>query len=133
VPTKAEVCRKYGISEQTYYRWRQLYGGLDVPHLRRLKHLEAENARLKHLVAEQMLAHETLKAERPTTATHRNHVWTYDFLFDRTDHGQTLKILTVLDEQKPRTGRPNNDHRTVLSGMLWILDLRRAQGAGHAD
>ena len=34
----------------------------------------------------------------PTTALHRNHVWTYDFLFDRTEHGQTLKILTVLDE-----------------------------------
>jgi putative transposase len=60
-PTKAEVCRKYGISEPTYYRWRQLYGGLDVPHLRRLKQLEAENARLKRLVVEQMLAHETLK------------------------------------------------------------------------
>jgi putative transposase len=60
-PTKAEVCRKYGISEQTYYRWRQLYSGLDVPQLRRLKHLEAENARLKRLVAEQMLAHEALK------------------------------------------------------------------------
>jgi putative transposase len=54
--TKAEVYRKYGISEQTYHRWRQLYGGLDVPHLRRLKRLEAENARLKRLVAEQMLA-----------------------------------------------------------------------------
>jgi putative transposase len=60
-PTKAEVCRKYGISEQTYYRWRQLYGGLDVPQLRRLKQLEAENARLKRLVAEQMLANEALK------------------------------------------------------------------------
>lgn len=60
-PTKAEVFRQYGISEQTYYRWRQLYGGLDVPHLRRLKQLEAENARLKRLVAEQMLANEALK------------------------------------------------------------------------
>jgi putative transposase len=60
-PTKAEVYRKYGISEQTYYRWRQLYGGLDVPQLRRLKHLEAENTRLKRLVAEQMLANEALK------------------------------------------------------------------------
>jgi putative transposase len=60
-PTKAEVFRKYGISEQTYDRWRQLYGGLDVPQLRRVKQLEAENARLKRLVAEQMLAHEALK------------------------------------------------------------------------
>ena len=60
-PTKAEIYRKYGISEQTYYRWRQLYGSLDVPHLRRLKQLEAENARLKRLVAQQMLANEALK------------------------------------------------------------------------
>jgi putative transposase len=60
-PTKAEIFRQYGISEQTYYRWRQLYGGLDVSHLRRLKQLEAENARLKRLVAEQMLATEALK------------------------------------------------------------------------
>jgi putative transposase len=36
--------------------------------------------------------------ERPTRATHRNHVWTYDFLFDRTERGQTLKLLAVLDE-----------------------------------
>ena len=60
-PTKAEIYRKYGISEQTYYRWRQLYGSLDVPHLRRLKQLEAENARLKRLVAGQMLENEALK------------------------------------------------------------------------
>lgn len=60
-PTKAEIYRKYGISEQTYCRWRQRYGGLDVSHLRRLKQLEAENARLKRLVAEQMLASEALK------------------------------------------------------------------------
>lgn len=59
--TTAEVCRKYGISEQTYDRWRQLYGGLDVSQLRRLKQLEVENARLKRLVAEQMLASEALK------------------------------------------------------------------------
>jgi putative transposase len=55
------VYGEYGISEQTYYRWRQLYGMLDVPHLRRLKQLEAENARLKRLVAEQMLATEAFK------------------------------------------------------------------------
>lgn len=59
--TKAEIYRKDGISEQTYYRWRQLYGGLEVAQLRRLKELETENARLKRLVAEQMLAHEVLK------------------------------------------------------------------------
>ena len=60
-PTKAEVCRKYGISEWTYYRWKKQYQGLEVSQLRKLKQLESENARLKRLVAEQALANEVLK------------------------------------------------------------------------
>ena len=60
-PTKAEVCRKYGISEWTYYRWQRQYRGLALDQLRRLKQLEHENARLKQLLAEQALAHEALK------------------------------------------------------------------------
>jgi putative transposase len=60
-PTKAEVCRKYGISEWTYYRWKKEYQGLAVSQLRRLRQLEAEHARLKKLVAEQALANEVLK------------------------------------------------------------------------
>lgn len=59
--TKAEVCRKYGISEWTYYRWKKQYQGLEVSQLRKLKQLETENARLKKLVAEQALANEALK------------------------------------------------------------------------
>jgi putative transposase len=59
--SKAEVCRKYGISEQSYYRWRHLYGGLQSPQVQRLKQLETENDRLKRLVAEQLLANEALK------------------------------------------------------------------------
>ncbi len=59
--TKAEVCRKYGISEWTYYRWKKQYQGLEVSQLRKLKQLENENARLKKLVAEQALANEALK------------------------------------------------------------------------
>lgn len=60
--SKVEVYRKHGISEQTYYRWRQVYGGLQTPQVQRLKQLEAENDRLKRLVAEQLLANEALKA-----------------------------------------------------------------------
>jgi putative transposase len=60
-PTKAEVCRKHGISEWTYYRWRQQYQGLSISQVRRLKQLEQENERLKRLVAEQALAQEVLK------------------------------------------------------------------------
>ena len=59
--TTPEVCRKVGISEQTYYRWRKEYGGLGVDQARRLKALERENARLKKVVAEQALDMEILK------------------------------------------------------------------------
>ena len=59
--TTADVWRKYGVSEWTYYRWRQRYGGLAESQAKRLKQLEPENARLKRLVAEQALATEALK------------------------------------------------------------------------
>ena len=53
--TTAEVCRKLGVAEQTYYRWRKEYGGLRVNQVKHLKALETENARLKKLVADQAL------------------------------------------------------------------------------
>ena len=56
-----EVCRKLGISEQTFYRWRKRYGGLDRSEIRRLKALEQENARLKKLLAESMIDNAILK------------------------------------------------------------------------
>ena len=59
--TAGEVCRHLNISEQTYYRWRKEYGGLEVGQARRLKQLEAENAKLKRLVAEQALDLSILK------------------------------------------------------------------------
>ena len=56
-----EVCRKLGISEQTFYRWRKRYGGLGRSEVRRLKALEQENARLKKLLADAMLDNAILK------------------------------------------------------------------------
>ena len=50
-----ELCRKHGFSEASYYLWRSKFGGLDVSDARRLKTLEAENAKLKKLLAESML------------------------------------------------------------------------------
>ena len=50
-----QVCKKLGISEQTYYRWRKEYGGLRLDQAKRLKTLEQENTRLKRLVADQAL------------------------------------------------------------------------------
>jgi len=60
VPT-AELCRKHGISDATFYNWRSRYGGMEVSDARRLKGLEEENRRLKKLLAESMLDVATLK------------------------------------------------------------------------
>jgi len=61
-----EVCRQLGISEQTYYRWRQKYGGMAPEMAREMKALEKENARLKRVVADQALDIQILKeAARP--------------------------------------------------------------------
>jgi transposase-like protein len=56
-----EACRKLGITEQTYYRWKKEYGGLRVDQAKRLKGLEQENARLKRLVADLSLDNSILK------------------------------------------------------------------------
>ena len=56
------LCRKHGISEQTFYRWKAKYGGLDVSDARRLKSLEDENRRLKTVVADLTLDNQMLKA-----------------------------------------------------------------------
>ena len=56
-----DLCREHGISEQTFYRWRKKYGGLQVSEARRLKQLEDENRRLKKLVADLSLDKEALK------------------------------------------------------------------------
>ena len=61
-----EVCRDLGISEQTYYRWRQKYGGMAPEVAKQLRALEKENSRLKRLVADQALDIQILKeAARP--------------------------------------------------------------------
>ena len=51
----AGVCRRHGISRETFYRWKQKYGAMDVSEARRLKQLEDENRRLKRIVADQAL------------------------------------------------------------------------------
>ena len=58
----ADLCRAHGITEQTYYRWKSKYGGLELSEMQRLKHLEDENRRLKQIVAEQTLDIQALKA-----------------------------------------------------------------------
>jgi putative transposase len=56
-----EICRKNNITEQSFFRWRNKYGGMEVPDVRKLKGLELENAKLKKLIAEQLLVIDGLK------------------------------------------------------------------------
>lgn len=56
-----EICRKYGISDATYYNWKSKYGGLQVSEVRRLRELESENAKLKRMYAELSLENDALK------------------------------------------------------------------------
>jgi putative transposase len=57
----ADVCRKHGVSEATFYNWKAKYGGLEVSEAKRLKAMESENARLKKLLADAMLDNAALK------------------------------------------------------------------------
>jgi len=56
-----DVCRKYGISDATYYKWKSKYGGLEVSDVRRLRELETENSQLKRMYAELSLENRALK------------------------------------------------------------------------
>ena len=58
----AELCRKHGVSDQTYYNWKAKYGGMTVSDARKLKQIEEENRRLKHIVADLTLDNQALKA-----------------------------------------------------------------------
>jgi putative transposase len=60
--TVTEICRKYGISDATYYNWKAKYGGMAASDIKRLRQLEDENRRLKHLVADLTLDNQALKA-----------------------------------------------------------------------
>lgn len=57
----AELCRKHGVSDATFYKWRSKYGGMEVSDARKLKALEEENGRLKKLLAESMMDVSTLR------------------------------------------------------------------------
>ena len=56
-----DVCRKYGISDATYYKWKSKYGGLEVSDVRRVRELETENSQLKRMYAELSLENQALK------------------------------------------------------------------------
>lgn len=57
----ADICRQHGITTTTFYRWKAKYGGMSVSDARRLKALEAENSKLKHMLADSMIDNKALK------------------------------------------------------------------------
>ncbi len=59
--TVRDVCREHQVSEATYYKWKTKYGGMEAADIRRLRELEEENRRLKHMYAELSLEHRILK------------------------------------------------------------------------
>jgi putative transposase len=59
--TTQELCRKHGISPPTFYKWKSKYRGMDVPDVKKMRRLEEENSKLKHMVAEQALDIQALK------------------------------------------------------------------------
>lgn len=66
----ADLCREHGIAEQTFYRWRRKYGGMDTNDVQRLKELTSENARLKRLLAERDLEVDALKESLAKNGKH---------------------------------------------------------------
>src|SRR3990170_7189690 len=66
----ADLCRTNGITEQTYYRWKAKYGGMELSEMQRLKQIEDENRRLKQIVAEQTLDIQALKATSERSSCH---------------------------------------------------------------
>lgn len=61
-----DICRRHGVSSATFYSWRKKYGGLEVNEARRLRELDSENAKLKRIVADQMLDNEPANAIGPS-------------------------------------------------------------------
>jgi putative transposase len=59
--TVSELCKHHGVSEQSFYRWKKRYGGMEVADVRRLRELEKENAKLKQLLAERCLEVDALR------------------------------------------------------------------------
>ena len=70
--TILEFCREKGFTEQTFYRWKRQYGGMDEPSAKRLKTLEVENSQLKQLLAEKELALELIRGKFPKSRASRN-------------------------------------------------------------
>jgi putative transposase len=88
-------CSRHGISEATFYTWKSKYGGMDVSEAQRLKALDDENRRLKHMVADLSLDKEMLKA------VIRKNVWSAAGLQPKTDNRWSAQMYSASEWAKP--------------------------------
>jgi putative transposase len=126
----ADLCRTHGITDQTYYRWKAKYGGMELSEMQRLKQIEDENRRLKQIVADQTLDIQALKAVvaksgRPHrsargggVASEARHKSAPSLSGDRTQHGDVA--LSAADErnQRHRPGTPPGPRGGTRS--IWL-------------
>ena len=136
-----EVCRKMGVSEATYYRWKQLYGGPEPSELRKMRHLEEENQKLKRLVADlsldKAMLQEVLAKKCSAWSTARDRPWVQDryrvterrscavLRFDRKTH----RYRSIRSDQAPLRNRIKEIAATrVRYGYRRIHVLLRREG-----
>ncbi|HEU4630223.1 MAG TPA: IS3 family transposase [Gemmatimonadaceae bacterium] len=121
-----EVCRRHGISEKTYYRWKHHFGGLQVAETKRLKALEDENRRLKKIVADQALDLAMLRdvvGRKLVTAPSRRRVVTYLTAAYRVSERRACRVTGFArSSQRYRSRRPRRD---ALRARLYALALEK--------
>jgi len=91
-----DLCRRHGISEQTFYRWKAKYGGLEVNEARRLRQLEHENTRLA--VRRRRRRRRIGRGTPLALPTRINERWSLDFLLDTLEDGRRVRLLAVVDD-----------------------------------
>ncbi len=96
--TAADLCRKHGVSEATFYKWRSKYGGMEVSDAKRLRGLEEENVKLKKLLAESMLDVSTLREMLAKTGD----AWLAAICRDLGDQGEGLLAAAGLQARRHR-------------------------------
>ena len=146
--TTAQASKEAGIAEQTYFRWRTEYGGLQVDQAKRLKELEQENSKLKRLVAnlsvERIWRREGLQVpqkQKPRgrlwlndgscvrlRPEHAKHVWSCDFVSARTHDGRSVRILNLIDELTRECLMVRAERRwssaTVIAALADVMVLK---------
>ena len=118
----SDVCRKHGISDATFYKWRSRFGGMEISDARKLKALEEENRKLKKLLAETMLDASTLKAR----AAYRLPGIGFQAVCDT----KSGKLYLAVFEPKSLTARPSERSGAELHVYEFkeTADFRRKSG-----